>query len=194
MAPRLPFLRPYTSQLPSLSTPARCSSYLGLYELAKASKSQEYKRSRSSLAKDEEHNPEEHNALRAQRIKELSHAGWLEYPRFSLNGRPTSTRQFLINFENMTPTELSNAAERYCVHGRVLHIRRHGPKFSFMTIIQDGVPLQVMLNQRKLQDGTEPEQFKKTTMLLQRGDHICKPAIVIFVVQCKILTPRVRQL
>lgn len=174
MAPRLQFLRPYTSQLPVMGTPARCSAYLRFYELARASRSLKCRSKHSSAVEDKEHSPEERSALRAQRIKELSDAHGLEYPRLSMSGKPTSTREFRAEFQNITPTDVPTTIERYCVHGRILHIRRHGSKFSFVTMIHDGVPLQVMVNQRKLTDDTDPEAFKKCISLLQRGDHICK--------------------
>lgn len=188
MAPRLQFLRPYASHLPSVGKPIPCSSYLRLYQLARASRNVECRWKSSSAAGDEEHSPEERSALRAQRLKELGGARGLEYPRLSINGKPTSTREFLAEFDKLPPEKIQSATgQRYCVHGRILHIRRHGSKFSFLTMIHDGVQLQVMVNLRKLLDNTDPETFKKRISLLQRGDHICKPAIVAFVVQYIIL-------
>lgn len=173
MAPRLQFLRPYASQLPVGGTPARYSAYLRFYELAKASRSLECRSKHSSATGDEEHSAEERSALRAQRIKELlSHARGLEYPRLSMKEKSTSTRDFRAQFQNMTSADCLDATGRHCVHGRILHIRRHGSKFSFVTMIHDGVPLQVMINQRKLTDNTDPEAFKECISLLQRGDHI----------------------
>lgn len=58
--------------------------------------------------------------------------------------------------------------------GRVLHIRRFGAKFFFLTIVDDGEQIQVMVNFGKLLKKTDPKEFKKMAQLIKRGDHICK--------------------
>lgn len=58
--------------------------------------------------------------------------------------------------------------------GRVLHSRRFGSKFFFLTIVENGEEVQVMVNLKKLED-TDQKAFKAVAFLIKRGDQICKP-------------------
>lgn len=58
--------------------------------------------------------------------------------------------------------------------GRVLNIRRFGAKFFFIKMVEDGAEIQVMVNFGKLREEPDPKEFKKLSMLIKRGDHICK--------------------
>lgn len=58
--------------------------------------------------------------------------------------------------------------------GRVLNIRRFGAKFFFIKMVEDGAEIQVMVNFGKLREEPDPKEFKKLSMLIKRGDHMCK--------------------
>lgn len=57
----------------------------------------------------------------------------------------------------------------------MLNVRRFGAKFFFVTIVEDGEQIQVMVNLNKLLKKTDLKEFKKMAQLIKRGDHICKP-------------------
>lgn len=177
MAPRLHFLRPYSLQpLSAAGAASRCSAYLRLYEVARATGVSTCRRQKStstSSQADGDYTWEERSALMAARLKELRPAGGLEYPRLTRKAKLVSLRAFRAEFEARGSLDLANVTEQYTLCGRVLHLRRLGSKLFFVKILQDGMSIQAMVNFGKLGDGTDAKQFKAMAMLLKRGDHIC---------------------
>ncbi|PSR94525.1 hypothetical protein BD289DRAFT_480517 [Coniella lustricola] len=182
MAPRLRFLRPYALQPLCTATPAQRSAYVRFYELARAEAALTCRRHKSFApsGQDEgDYSPEERGALLAARVKELRPAGGLDYPRLTQKGRSITLRAYIADFESRGALDLASVTEQYTLCGRVLHVRRHGSKFFFIKIVQDGVQIQAMVNLGKMTDGTDAKQFKAVSMLLKRGDHVSitgKPA------------------
>jgi lysyl-tRNA synthetase class II len=191
MAPRLQFLRPCTFPARAPCTIANSPAYLRFYELAKAHASRSSakhrargyaNRSARDPALDEELSPAQSSARRTQRILELREADKLRYPGVTFFGQPTSTRAFRTRWEEVSRAELvATRSEISSLTGRVLHVRKHGSKFSFIVIVHDGRQLQIMMKHSEMSDGTDEQAFKEFHRFLQRGDQICKPTVATVV-------------
>ena len=135
-------------------------------------------------------------SLTTLRIKELSEAGALNYPRYRLavddeDGR-LSVPEFRARFASIaTPSDgQPEEAEgprppRVEIAGRVLSVRRMGAKLAFVRLLDEGQQVQVMCNLRRFgSDFIGPDEakhgitlvsvaeFKNAMRLLSRGDHV----------------------
>ncbi|EPE09599.1 lysyl-trna synthetase [Ophiostoma piceae UAMH 11346] len=125
----------------------------------------------------------EDRSLTTLRIKELSEAGALNYPRYQLAVDDEDCRlsvpEFRARFESITKPsdgepEASAASEsglgteravpqhpRVEIAGRVLSVRRMGSKLAFVRLLDEGQQVQVMCNLRKFgSDFIEPHDAK----------------------------------
>lgn len=61
--------------------------------------------------------------------------------------------------------------------GRVQSLRRHG-SILFVTIVNEVETIQGMINYRLLVPHLTKDRFKLFCRLIERGDHICRPALL----------------
>ncbi len=101
------------------------------------------------------------------RIQKLGEYGALRYPRISPRGNRVSIPKFRQTYANVTTS--TPASEEVLLHGRIMSLRKSGPKLVFMDLRGDFETVQVMVNQKNVA-AISPEEFKRTFHPMLRGD------------------------
>ncbi|EON98529.1 putative lysyl-trna synthetase protein [Phaeoacremonium minimum UCRPA7] len=169
----LQFLRPYARR----PLAARKSVYLSFYELTRQGHAQapgvQRKRFASTQkpATSDDLEVENEGALVDARIKELSAAEALSYPRYKSTGNHLRVPIFNERYKDVTPQ--TPASDEVVLHGRVHAVRRGSSKLVFIDITGEFEHVQGLCNFGKLGPlGINLEDFKASTRLLKRGDHV----------------------
>ncbi|CAK7215330.1 mitochondrial lysine-tRNA synthetase [Sporothrix bragantina] len=189
--PGLLFLRPYAARhLPSTaSSPLARTAYLRFYQTVctingdglprKDNCSPLRKKAARTFAtaaapKDDEA-AEDRSAV-ALRIKELTEADALQYPRYQPVGDRVSVPEFRAEFADVAVGD-EVPHRRVELAGRVLSVQRLGAKLVFLKLLDGGEHVQVMCNLKQLRTvdtklPIETAAFKTAARLLNRGDHV----------------------
>lgn len=127
--------------------------------------------------------PSEDRSAVALRIKELTDAGALRYPRYQAVSERLSVPQFRAEFDGVVADDpqpgQKNQQRRVELSGRVMSVQRLGARLVFLKLLDEGVQVQVLCNLRQLRDGDDgsgnavlPAAFKEAARMLNRGDHV----------------------
>ncbi|CAK7245563.1 MAG: mitochondrial lysine-tRNA synthetase [Sporothrix thermara] len=187
--PGLLFLRPYAVRPISrtAASPLARTAYLRFYQTvcsaegalkARARNARPQKAARHySTAPKQEDVAEDRSAV-ALRIKELTEADALHYPRYQAVGERLSVPEFRAEFAAVAVGDEA-PHRRVELSGRVLSVQRLGAKLVFFKLLDGGEQVQVMCNLKQLRtaDKQQPQPvasaaFKTAARLLNRGDHV----------------------
>lgn len=105
-----------------------------------------------------------------KRIKKLTEAGALKYPRYEHLPNTVSVHLFKRIFEGGNIETMPK--QQLTLQGRIVSIRTAGNKLAFIEIVQATYHTQLMVNFGKMEDGTPLDLFKQRIKLLKRGDFI----------------------
>ncbi|KAJ9150387.1 Lysyl-tRNA synthetase-like protein [Pleurostoma richardsiae] len=170
----LQFLRPYAFG----SLPLRRPAYLAFYELVSARGACRIGRQTRCLATARqqgadggEYDPEKTSAFIAGRIRKLSEAHALSYPRLEHHGTAMTIPAFREKFKGQLAGSYTD--QEVALHGRIRSIRRASSKLLFIDLVEEFERVQGLCNYGKFDsNNVSLEQFKSIARLLQRGDHV----------------------
>ncbi|KAI0178850.1 lysyl-tRNA synthetase [Hypoxylon sp. FL1284] len=115
--------------------------------------------------------PSRRNAV-DNRIQKLNQYKALRYPRADDSLPRMSIPDFRVRFETRSSTAYgARILPEVVLEGRVMSVRRSGPKLVFLTIRAEYEQVQIMINRNKLSDPIpDPKKFRDALRPIVRGD------------------------
>ncbi|KAI2603855.1 lysyl-tRNA synthetase [Hypoxylon fragiforme] len=107
----------------------------------------------------------------SNRIQKLKNYHALQYPRLKSSPIRISVPTFRKRYQDVAGTPIPEDPEEVVLEGRVMSVRRSGPKLVFLTIMGGYQQVQIMISLSQLSDPKpEPREFREALHPFIRGD------------------------